>query len=257
MKKIFLFTLGAVLSVSLNARENPFEVTNAYEEEAARIIELNESKTQEVQQEASYINEMQKKMDLAAKKSREEDKKESLKKEEKPLKKVETKKYEPKKEKVYTKKEVDSIIKKVETNTKEIVKKELENTKPVEVVYVKPRTDIGQEEPAVKTPEGMMKKQVLPFIGLEYDDNKLVINTQYKVSKKFTNDKDYKFVMDFKGKVNFGTLKETLNTKNFKVVSFGNHESEGYFRIVVQFTEHPLKYDTVFGENSITITRKP
>ena len=42
MKTLFLFTLTIILSINLSARENPFAVTDAYEEEAAKIIELNE-----------------------------------------------------------------------------------------------------------------------------------------------------------------------------------------------------------------------
>lgn len=255
MKKLVLFALSAVLTVGLSARENPFEATNAYEEEAAKIVELSEAKTQESIQEANYISEMQKKMDQAATKSREEDKKSELKIEKKVEKKVQEQK-KPKSEKVYTKKEVDRLIKKTEIKTQEIIKKELENTKPVEVVYVKPRTDIGQEEKAVKTEDGMKKKQVLPFVELVYNDDKLVINTKYSVSKKFTTDKDNKLVMDFKARVNFPTLKEEINTKNFKVVSFGNHEKEGFFRMVIQFTENPSKYNSEFKEDGITITKK-
>lgn len=255
MKKLVLFALSAVLTVGLSARENPFEATNAYEEEAAKIVELSEAKTQESIQEANYISEMQKKMDQAAAKSREEDKKSEVKVEKPVVKKVQEKAL-PKVEKVYTKKEVDNLIKKTETKTQEIIKKELENTKPVEVVYVKPRADIGQEEQPVKTEDGMTKKQVLPFVDLIYSDDKLVINTKYSVSKKFTNNKDNKLVIDFKGKVNFGTLKEEINTKNFKVVSFGNHEKESFFRIVIQFTEDPSKYASDFQEGSITITKK-
>ncbi len=60
-----LFTLLLILSTSLIARENPFEPTNAYEEEAARMIEINEVEQDydvEFQQEQQYVNTMYEKM---------------------------------------------------------------------------------------------------------------------------------------------------------------------------------------------------
>ena len=53
MKTLFLFTLTIILSINLNARENPFAVTDAYEEASAKIFEINETpKTLEAAQEA-------------------------------------------------------------------------------------------------------------------------------------------------------------------------------------------------------------
>jgi hypothetical protein len=43
MKTLFLFTLTIILSINLNARENPFAVTDAYEEASAKIFEINET----------------------------------------------------------------------------------------------------------------------------------------------------------------------------------------------------------------------
>ena len=37
MKTLFLFTLTIILSINLNTRENPFAVTDTYEEESAKI----------------------------------------------------------------------------------------------------------------------------------------------------------------------------------------------------------------------------
>ena len=63
MKTLFLFTLTLILAFTLNARENPFEATNAYEEEAARIIEQNEIDENSIN-EAAYIQEMKKKCQM-------------------------------------------------------------------------------------------------------------------------------------------------------------------------------------------------
>ena len=116
MKTLFLFTLTLLLSINLSARENPFEATNAYEEEEARIIEQNEI-DKDAMNEQSYIDEMKKTMSK------------QISKEEKVEKAV--KKLMPalKTEKTYTKKEVKKLIKKAqiqnEIKTKKILKKEL------------------------------------------------------------------------------------------------------------------------------------
>ena len=60
MRTLFLFTLAVILSTNWNARENPFAITNAYEEESARLLESNEGPTTlESMQESQYVKQMQ------------------------------------------------------------------------------------------------------------------------------------------------------------------------------------------------------
>lgn len=245
MKKLSFLTLSVITAISLNARENPFEMTNAYEEEAARIIETNESAIQEAMSEASYIKEMQEKME----KPKVEDAVEKL---------IPAIKEEKPKEKTYTKKEVDTLInktkKQTEYKTKQIVKKELEKElkttkieKPTQVVYVKPRPDIIDDELVTKT--------ILPFVDIEYNDDKLMIKTDSEISRKFTLDKDNKIIIDYKAKKNFYTKREILESKSFKKITIGNHKKEQYYRVVIELSSKPSNFEVTYKDKLITISK--
>lgn len=252
MKTIFLFTLTIILTINLSARENPFEVTNAYEEESGRILESNGTPaTLQNIQEAQYIKEMQEKMSkttsLDANRNKVEDAVNKIipliKEKEKPVVKS------------YSKREVDSIIQKTkkqtEQNTKEIVKKELsktQNTEPTQVVYVKPRPDIIDDD-------ALVTKKLLSFLKIEFNDNKLIIHTDYKVSKKFSITKENKIIIDYKAKINFLTKRDDIDSRNFKKIAIGNHKSEGYFRLAIELIDKPSKYDVKYENNLITISK--
>jgi hypothetical protein len=250
MKTIFLLTFTIILSISLSARENPFEITNAYEEEVGRIIELNETpQTVESIQEAKYIKEMQEKMSNITSadmnKNRVED----------AVNKIIPMIKEAPAVKTYSKKEVDSIIQKTkkqaDQNTKDLLKKELSKTKisdPVQVVYVKPRPDIMEDD-------SLITKKLLSFIKMEFNDNKLIIHTDYKVSKKFSIMKENKIIIDYNAKINFNTKKDNIDSKNFKKIAIGNHKSEGYFRVAIELIDKPSNYDVVYENNLITISK--
>ena len=62
MKTLFLFTLTVILALNLNARENPFEPTDAFEEEVGKIVEMDENAVRKSMEETPYIKEMQEKM---------------------------------------------------------------------------------------------------------------------------------------------------------------------------------------------------
>ena len=62
MKTLFLFTLGALLAISLNARENPFEPTDVFEDEVGKIVQMDENSVKKSMEETPYIKEMQEKM---------------------------------------------------------------------------------------------------------------------------------------------------------------------------------------------------
>ncbi|XPV52527.1 MAG: hypothetical protein ACNI3H_09120 [Halarcobacter ebronensis] len=72
-----LFTLLLLLPLTIIARENPFQPTTAYEEEQARMIELNEMDENyavEFQAEQHYINEVYEKMNNPAEEKKAEKK---------------------------------------------------------------------------------------------------------------------------------------------------------------------------------------
>lgn len=252
MKTLSLFTLSVILSLDLSARENPFEATNAYEEEAARIIEQYETEEEAAlaAQEAQYIQQMQKKMSETTSMQKEENKVEDAVKKLVPA--MQVKKTQ---EKTYSTNEVKKLIKKAqvqtEVRTKKLIKKELEKTKMVEpqqVVFVKPRTDIIDEDP-LKT------KKILPFIDVEYNNKKFTIYTDFKVSKKFTLEKEKKIIIDYKAKTNFYTKRDMLESKEFLKIAVGNHKKEKFFRVVLEVSNKPSLYKVNYKNDLITITR--
>lgn len=244
MKTLFLFILTLTLTISLNARENPFAMTDIFEEETGKIVDSNENLTSpEAVQEAQYIEEAQKNISENLNKNIVDDKNKET---------TSTTSQKPDL-KTYSKQEVDSLIQKTksqtEQKTKEIVKKELSNTKtePEQVVYVKPRSDVVEDD-------ALVLKKLLPFLSVEFNDNKLVIKTIDKVSKKFSVDKENKIIIDYKAKVEFNTKKDDLNSKNFKRVTLGNHKVEGYYRVAIELLSKPSNYKVSYENEEIVIT---
>ena len=224
-----LFTLLLVLSTSLIARENPFEATNAYEEEAARIIEMNEIEEDyalEYQQEQEYIKNMYEKMNNPAVEEKKEPEKPTL-----------------------TENEVKKMIKKAQKETEkkaEKIAKKLVDEKPKEVeqvVYVKPRLDVTNE------------KELLPFVKVEYDNDKINIFSEYKVSKKITLPGEKKIVLDFNAKENFYTVREALKSTSFPKITVGNHKKDKFFRVVVELANMPEDYEVTYDDKMVTIVK--
>ncbi|AXH13469.1 AMIN domain-containing protein [Halarcobacter bivalviorum] len=224
-----LLTLLLLLQVALFARENPFQPTAAYEEEAARMVELNEMDEDyaiEYQREQSYINDVYEKMNNPAV-------------EEKP------KEVKPVLTEEKVKKLIEKAKKETENKTKEIVKKAVEE-KPKEieqVVYVKPRLDVSYE------------KEILPFVKVEYDNDKIDIYSDYKVSKKLTLPGKKKIILDYTAKKNFYTVREDLESTNFPKIAVGNHKKDNYFRIVIELAQLPENYEVSYNDNKVTIVK--
>jgi hypothetical protein len=243
MKTLFLFTLTIILAFNLNARENPFEATNAYEEEAARIIEQNEIDDSTIN-ESAYIQEMQEKMSNVSRDNENKNKVKEAVKKLTPALKV---------EKTYSKKEVKKLIKKAqvqsESKAKKLLEKELSKSKmaePKQIVYVKPRTDIIDDTMSMKT-------KMLDFLKIEYNDDKLTIHTKDIVSKKFTLEKENKIIIDYKAKKNFYTKRADLESTNFKKIAVGNHKEEKFYRVVILLAKSPSNYKVEYKDNLITI----
>ena len=147
MKTLFLFILTVIIAANLNARENPFEITDAFEDDTEKGIVLDEQAVKKSMEEAPYIKEMQEKMSGGTEKNKVENNS------------VTTPVID---EKTYSKKEVDTLIQKTqkqnEQKTKELVKKEVQKVaEPAQVVYVKPRSDVNDNET-------LLTKNILPFI---------------------------------------------------------------------------------------------
>lgn len=221
-----LFTLLLILSTSLIARENPFEPTNAYEEEAARMIEINEVEQDhdvEFQQEQQYVDSMYEKMN-------------------KPEMEVKPEPIKP----ALTEEKVKDMIKEAqkEIKPKIIVKKVIEKPiKPQQVVYVKPRLDVT------------MEKEILPFVKIEYDNDKIDIHSKYKVTKKITLPGKKKIILDYMAKENFYTVREELNSTNFPKIAVGNHKKDKFFRIVIELADIPENYEVTYDDKMVTIVK--
>ena len=233
MKKISLLTLVFILACSLEARENPFAPTNAYEEEAARIIEMNEadeSYAAEYQQEQSYVKEVYEKMNAP---------------EPEPV--VEKKMPAPKP--VLTEEKVKKLIQKAQketvAETKKIVTKVIkqEPQEVKQVVYVKPRLDVVHE------------KELLPFLKIEFDNDKIDILSKYKVNKKLTLPGQKKIILDFTAVENFYTKRTILESTNFKKITLGNHKKNKFFRVVVELAEMPENYEVTYEDEKVTIVK--
>ena len=239
MKTLFLFILTVIIAANLNARENPFEITDAFEDDTEKGIVLDEQAVKKSMEEAPYIKEMQEKMSGETEKNKVENNS------------VTTPVID---EKTYSKKEVDTLIQKTqkqnEQKTKELVKKEVQKVaEPAQVVYVKPRSDVNDNET-------LLTKNILPFIKLEYNDNKLIIHTSHKVAKKFSVDKENKLIIDYTASIEFNTKKDDIESKNFKRIAIGNHKKEGYFRIAIELIDKPSKFNVDYKDEIITITKK-
>ena len=239
MKTLFLFILTVILALNLNARENPFEITDAFEDDTQKGIVLDEKAVKQSMEESPYIKEMQEKMSGVTEKTKVENNSGAT-----PI--VD--------EKTYSKKEVDTLIQKTqkqnEQKAKELVKKEVQKAaEPTQVVYVKPRADVGDNET-------LLTKNILPFIKLEYNDNKLIIHTSHKVSKKFSVDKENKLIIDYTASIEFNTKKDDIESKSFKKIAIGNHKKEGYFRVAIELIDKPSKFEVDYKDEIITITKK-
>ncbi len=244
MKKIFISTLVLALFSQVSARENPFVRSDTYDLEVSRILqEQKQAKEIEKRQEEQYIRNFQKQI------IKKDMKKPYVTPAVKP-------KVKSKVEKVYTQKEVKKLIKKAqiqsEIKAKNFIKKELKKakmTKPQQVIFVKPRTDILEDE-KVKT----QSKKILPFVELEYDDDKIIIKTKYKVLKKFSMDKENKIIIDYKAVRNFYTKREDLSSKNFQKIAIGNHKKNKFFRVVLKVAKNPDNYKISYDKKNLIIT---
>jgi hypothetical protein len=243
MKTLFLFALTSILALNLNARENPFETTNVFEEEVGKIVDMDEKAVKKSMEDMPYIKEMQEKMSNVSSQGENKNKVEDN-----------AEKMIPAEEKSYSKKEVDTLIQKTQKQTeqkaKELVKKEVQKTtEPTQVVYVKPRADVAEDE-------SLLTKNILPYLKVEYNDNKFIIHSEHKVSKKFSVDKENKIIIDYKALVEFNTKKDDLESQSFKKIAVGNHKKEGYYRIAIELIDKPSKFEVDYKDDTVVITKK-
>ncbi len=241
MKKIVISSLVLVLFSQLSARENPFYPTNMYQEELARHMEAEDI---EKLKEKEFIKEFTEKINQ---------KSEQKKKAKQEVKKTPIK-VKKNKEKIYSKKEVSKLIKKAQIQTerraKQLIKKELrkvKDTKPQQVVYVKPRVNIFEEDKN----DDIITEKILPFLTLSYNDDTITLDTQYKVLRKFEIEEENKLIIDYRANKSFYTQREDLSSKNFKKIAVGNHKKNRYFRVVIKLVSNPENYTVKKNEEGL------
>lgn len=265
MKSLPLIVTSLLIVASLQARENPFMPTKAYDDEVARLMEIDQNYPAEFMEKNQNIEledmtpvlkegDVNKPLPSAVAKSEEEMKKEQMEKDaqmkkeqmlQEALKKVEMAKREAAK----AKKEKEEAMAKA---------KELEERGPV--VYVKPRSEdmMAKDEPKMQDDMQMEVKslKVLPFLTVEYSNDKMTLNTKYKIMKKFYLEDEKKLIVDFKGNVSFFTKKIDLDSTNFKQLVAGNHKEEQFFRVVILVENMPSNYDVSFDDELVYIVSK-
>ncbi|WP_419766240.1 MAG: hypothetical protein ACNI28_05615 [Arcobacter sp.] len=265
MKSLPLIVTSLLIVASLQARENPFMPTKAYDDEVARLMEIDQNypaefmeKNQDIELEDMtpilHEGDVNKPLPSAVAKSEEEMKKEQMEKE-----------AQIKKEKM-----LEEALKKVEAAKKEAAKAKMEKAKAMAkakeleergpVIYVKPRPEdmTVQEEPKMQDDMQMEVKslKVLPFLTVEYSNDKMTLNTKYKIMKKFYLEDEKKLIVDFKANVSFFTKKIDLDSANFKQLVAGNHKEEQFFRVVVLVEDMPSTYDISFDDDLVYIVSK-
>jgi len=249
--KIKMIILTVVLAMCLEARDNPFA---RYEEDTGIMQEVNETpQTLDEIRELEYIKKVQQEQAQQQRTKAQTPTKPPVKAVKPPVKPA---------QKIYSKKEVDSLIQKTkqqnEQKAKELVKKELAKVKkePEQVVYVKPRADVEADTKTTTLSSNSGAKDILPFLNVEITDDKLVIKSTYTMFKKFSIDKENKLAFDYRAKVSFLTKKEHINSKNFKTLVVGNHRNNSYFRVALELTNKPSKYNVDVTNESVTISLK-
>ena len=285
MKHIsLLITFLIIVSINANGRENPFEPTQTYESEVARLVEIDEDYPYEFQEKEDQ-EESKKSMKKAEKKvvaTKDEmhtqaakpkmQKKTTL----KPAMKTEVKS-ERKKEIKQIKEEMAPVVAKVLEKAITIVKKEDNDTNITPIQEVKEAVMGDQEAKKAKiiSLEKAMKElkedeivvdvpkradievheniDILPFINIDYTNNKIEIKSKYDVFRKFTIDQSNKIVLDYHAKTYFLTKSKKMNTTYFDKVIIGNHLKDRYFRIVIVLKNKPNKYKVTYLDNLVTV----
>jgi len=247
MKSFSLLITSIILVSSLEARENPFMPTKAYEDEVARLMEIDDNYPREFQENQNIETEdmtpilkekdVNKPLPSAVAKTEEEINKA------KALKAAKIKKQkaleEALKKAEIAKAEADRL--RAEKEAALAKAKALEEQGPV--IYIKKRDDIVVNNTL----------EVLPFLNIEYTNETMTLNSPHKVFKKFYLPDENKLIIDFKAEVTFFTKRLDLESQHFKKIVAGNHKKEKYFRVVLLLKDSPINYNVTYSEDSVFI----
>lgn len=221
MKIISLSILSIALSVSLFARENPFEPTDHFLEQKQIIIKSNELEKIKKEQEAT----------------------------DKMAEALEAKKLEAK---------MTADKKMAEKKAqKEMIAKE----KAMKVAEIEKETNAKiMAEKKAYIPEIKESFKILPFVKIYVVNDILTIKVdkKYKLLNQDILKPVKKLLFDFEGKVSFYTVRKDIISENFKSLAVGTHMEENFFRVVIDLPYDIINYtETIDSKNGIiTIMKK-
>lgn len=270
-KKIFF--LSILFLTSVVARENPFEPTKTYLEEKARILEIEQdytAKSRVQSEEEETVTEIVSDENASketAEVAKVEDENQTL-KADAAVKKEEDKKMMEEEVAVKPPQEMPKAqdmsenmaqVKKedIEKEPKEaMIEKEMVKEETKVIVEIKP--ELKEPKPAVifqTVSKGAY--DILPFIKMVLEDDKMEIYSKYKVFRKFNIEAENKIVIDYRATKNFYTKRYNLDSDNFKKIIVGNHKVRNYFRIVLSVAELPHEYDVTYSDgNKVTLLKR-
>ena len=255
MKNIYFYLL--LMTSTLIARENPFIASDAYNEEVARLMELNDDYPLDVNNASIQYENTNSSLKMPIMKDMDSNNmnseniyenmdssfpKEKIKNI--PIKKVMEEKKEVKK---VIKKTKVAKKKKVIKKKKRIVKKKKIKHSNEQLIFVKKRSDL---------PDSTKTYEPLDFLSFTYSNDVIKISSdKYRVFKKFTLDN--KIILDFKAdNLVFYTQRKTFDTASFKKVTIGNHRNERYFRVVISLYDNPALFKVTHSNDMVSIIRK-
>ena len=221
MKIISLSILTIIFSLSLCARENPFEPTDHFLEQKEMIMKANElEKVKKEQEAADKMAKELKAKELASQKMAEE------------------------------KMAAEKMQKQLMEKKQEVKIAKMEKEVKAEKMVVK--------KPYI--PEIKENFKVLPFVKIYVVNDVLTIKVdpKYKLLNQDILKPVKKLLFDFQGKVSFYTVRKEIMSENFKSFAVGTHMKENFFRVVIDLPYDIIHYtEKVDSKNGIiTITKK-
>lgn len=238
MKTSSLILLCTLIFTSTYARENPFEPTQTYNDELAKLYDGEMNYPQEFQKKNKpELEDMTSPKTKALAKTQEELEAEAY------AKKVAQENIKKAKELERKKKLAEEKSKK-EAILKEAEKLAIEKAKKNPMIYVKLREDIVVDKTL----------DVLPFLKVSYTNDEVKIDSKHEVFKKFYLPKERKLILDFRADTSFYTKHYNLESKYFKKLSVGNHKEDRYFRVVILLDQDTKKYSVRHDNNLVLIS---
>lgn len=232
MKIISLSILSILVSLSLQARENPFEPTDQFLEQKEIIIKSNEeAELKKQQDEKNRIAQEFEDQKMAELKIAEKMMAENKAKEEMEKKKLQ--------------------MAQADEKAKSEMKVEAKVEKTIET------TPVVKEKPYVPTIVENFK--VLPFVKIHVENDIITIQVdpQYPLLNQDILKPAKKFLFDFKGNVSFYTIRKDILSEDFQSFAVGTHMEKNYFRVVINLTDEMINYtETIDSKNGIITIKK-